>query len=196
MTDISELKQKLRKYLSGQRKQLSFEERNTYSQQIISHLNEYLTSFMGSDEQMQILVYHALPVEVNTSALFEQSRHQIFVPRMLADQQMEWLEITKQTLWKQMDFGVLEPKQGNKWVKGHHKTVLIAPLLGFDRLGNRLGMGKGYFDRWLENHAAELDMQLGLAFSCQELPKVPVEPHDAPLATIITEHGVISCPTN
>ena len=195
MIETPNLKHQLRQQLTLQRKQLSLSERENYSQQIMDFLFAHLASHFPANAQVQLLVYHALPFEVDTSALFTQEKYQIFAPRMLPDMGMAWVKVTSDTQWLHMDFGVQEPEQGELWQKEQHKTVLIAPLLGFDRAGNRLGMGKGYFDRWLVLHAQALDLQVGLAYSCQELSKVPVEPHDAPLSTIITEHGVIACPT-
>ncbi|MDQ6983904.1 MAG: 5-formyltetrahydrofolate cyclo-ligase, partial [Ghiorsea sp.] len=93
-----------------------------------------------------------------------------------------------------VSFGVLEPEDGRIWQPNNMNTALFCPLLGFDMQGNRLGMGKGYFDRWLSEYGANVD-GIGLAFSCQALSKVPVEPHDVPLAIIITEKGIHSCPT-
>ena len=170
-------------------------ERNTFSSAIIRHLYQHLSSLPEAAEPLQLLAYHALPVEVDTFALFHQQQYQVFAPRMLPDHDMDWIAINKDTTWHEMDYGVLEPRSGELWQPDVARTILISPLLGFDRQGNRLGMGKGFFDRWLETHGHQLMLQIGLAFSCQELPKVPTEPHDAPLSAIITEHGVFSCPT-
>lgn len=196
MTDISLLKKQLRQQLILRRKQLSAEQRQTYSAQIMQHLFQFLASQKSVEEPIHLLVYRALTLEVNTDSLFEQTKHKIFVPRILPDTNMEWVHVNQETIWQKMDFGVMEPTQGELWKSGHTKTILISPLLGFDRSGDRLGMGKGFFDRWLEKFGSDLELQLGLAFSCQELPKVPVEPHDAPLSAIITESGVITCPIN
>lgn len=68
--------------------------------------------------------------------------------------------------------------------------VLIVPLAGFDRAGNRLGYGGGYYDRTLEflrNSGAVT--AIGLAFACQEVPAIPVEPFDQPLDLIVTDRG-------
>ncbi len=56
--------------------------------------------------------------------------------------------------------------------------------LGFDARGYRLGYGRGYFDRFLMRHRL---VAIGLAFECQLVPAVPVEPHDIPMTAIITE---------
>ncbi len=73
--------------------------------------------------------------------------------------------------------------------------VLIVPLAGFDRGGNRIGYGGGYYDRTLQllretgqTHA------IGLAFAVQELPAIPAEPFDQPLDMIVTDRGTIVPP--
>lgn len=66
--------------------------------------------------------------------------------------------------------------------------VVVVPLLAFDRTGNRLGQGGGYYDRWL---AASPALRVGVAFACQELPEVPVDAHDVPLDLVVTEDAVL-----
>ena len=72
----------------------------------------------------------------------------------------------------------LRPAYVGEW------TLTIVPLLAFDRAGYRLGYGKGYYDQFLA-HANGLTV--GVAFACQEWPELPHEPHDVPLALVITE---------
>ena len=67
-------------------------------------------------------------------------------------------------------------------------SLTLVPLLAFDRAGYRLGYGKGYYDQLL---AAAGGMSVGVAFTCQELPAVPREPHDLPLDCIVTDAEVI-----
>lgn len=73
--------------------------------------------------------------------------------------------------------------------------VLIVPLAGFDRAGNRLGYGGGYYDRTLARlRAAGPVVALGLAYGVQELAAIPVEPTDQPLDAVVTDHGVFPRP--
>ena len=66
--------------------------------------------------------------------------------------------------------------------------LVIAPLLGFDRRGGRLGQGAGHYDRTLANlRAARPVFVLGLAYSGQEVDEIPAEPHDQTLDAILTE---------
>ena len=70
--------------------------------------------------------------------------------------------------------------------------VLIVPLAGFDRAGNRLGYGGGFYDRSLaELRALGPVTAIGFAYSVQEIEKIPVEPTDAPLDLIVTDREVI-----
>lgn len=72
--------------------------------------------------------------------------------------------------------------------------VLIVPLAGFDRLGNRIGYGGGYYDRSLQQlRRAGPVMTVGLAFSVQELQVIPAESFDQPLNRIVTEREIIRC---
>jgi len=68
--------------------------------------------------------------------------------------------------------------------------VVFVPMLAFDRAGNRLGYGGGYYDRTLE--ALPDAMAIGFAYAAQCVAFVPVEPHDAKLKLIATESGIIS----
>ena len=62
--------------------------------------------------------------------------------------------------------------------------VVFVPLVGFTSDGARLGMGAGHYDRWLEAHPQAL--AIGMAWDCQEVPTLPLEPHDRPLDAIVT----------
>ena len=80
------------------------------------------------------------------------------------------------------DINIYHPKDEPKQL-----DVVIVPLLAFDRQGNRIGMGGGYYDRFLKKYPAAL--KIGLAFELQKIENIPVEPHDVPLDAIITEDG-------
>lgn len=70
--------------------------------------------------------------------------------------------------------------------------VLIVPLAGFDRRGNRIGYGGGYYDRTLQLLRETGDVTaIGLAFAVQELPDIPAGPFDQPLDLIVTDRDVI-----
>jgi 5-formyltetrahydrofolate cyclo-ligase len=70
--------------------------------------------------------------------------------------------------------------------------LVLVPLLAFDSQGNRLGSGKGFYDRFLAANPTLTDKAtlIGVAFEAQRLPSVPVEPHDFTLDAVVTELGV------
>lgn len=71
--------------------------------------------------------------------------------------------------------------------------VLIVPLAGFDRQGNRLGYGGGFYDRTLELLRESGPVTaIGLAYACQLLDLIPAEPTDQPLDLIVTDDGVLT----
>ncbi len=86
-------------------------------------------------------------------------------------------------------FGLQEPPADTPIVT---PTLVLTPLLGFDRQGNRLGYGKGHYDRALASLRDQGRVFVcGLAFFGQEVEQVPAEPHDIPLDWVMTERGSI-----
>ena len=69
--------------------------------------------------------------------------------------------------------------------------ALLVPLACFDRGGERVGYGKGHYDRTLAALRRSGALAIGLAFSCQEVERIPVGVHDEPLDWIVTETEVI-----
>lgn len=73
-------------------------------------------------------------------------------------------------------------------------TVLLTPLLAFDRKGGRLGQGGGYYDRTLAALRSKGHVTaIGVAFAAQEVQNAPVDALDAPLDAVVTEKEWISC---
>ena len=85
-------------------------------------------------------------------------------------------------------FGARVPAKGERL----EPTLLLVPLLAFDRRGYRLGYGGGFYDRTLERLRAAGDVRaIGVAYAAQEMETVPIEPTDQRLDAIVTEAGVI-----
>lgn len=82
-------------------------------------------------------------------------------------------------------FGTLEPP-GEAVVP----TVLLVPLLAFDRRGGRLGYGGGYYDRTLQALGTDV-ITIGCGFAAQEVDRVPTETHDRSMNAVATEAGVM-----
>lgn len=88
-------------------------------------------------------------------------------------------------------FGVREPAANAEEIT---PEIIIMPLIGFDRSGQRLGYGRGHFDRTIARlHGKGVRPRLvGVAFAVQEVTEIPAEPHDAPLDAIVTEAGTVA----
>jgi len=70
--------------------------------------------------------------------------------------------------------------------------VLLVPLLAFDRNGNRLGYGAGYYDMTIAAlRAKQPVVTVGIAFAAQEVDEVPTTPRDVRLDLVLTERETI-----
>lgn len=81
-------------------------------------------------------------------------------------------------------FGVPEPPPANPTIGFEQLDLVLVPGLAFDRMGRRLGRGKGFFDRLLTR--ARRARRWGVAFDLQLIEAVPAAPHDANLDVVVT----------
>lgn len=79
-------------------------------------------------------------------------------------------------------FGLAQPPQDAAEVA---PDIILTPLVGFDRRGNRLGQGAGHYDRAFLAHSGA--WRVGVALSVQEVDSLPADPWDVPLHAVITE---------
>ncbi len=88
-------------------------------------------------------------------------------------------------------FGVQEPAESEPAIQ---PALVFVPLVAFDRKGNRLGYGAGYYDACLRDMRARQRVDaIGVAFDEQEFPEIPRAPQDEPLDMILTPSRVIAC---
>tara|TARA_B100000029_G_scaffold254121_1_gene250944 strand:- start:1819 stop:2379 length:561 start_codon:yes stop_codon:yes gene_type:complete len=88
------------------------------------------------------------------------------------------------------NFGILEPKKVKRKIL---PDIIMVPLVAFDNELNRIGYGKGYYDRYLKkiSKIKKKTISLGIAYSFQKCRKIPVDKHDFKLDYIFTERGII-----
>ena len=88
-------------------------------------------------------------------------------------------------------FGILEPKMSNKEII---PDLIMVPLVAFDRKLNRIGYGKGYYDRSLQkiSKIKKKTITLGIAYSFQKCATIPTNKYDFKLNYVFTEQGIIS----
>ncbi len=181
-------KTRLRECMRARRRALAPAARRRMSDEACARARRFLAQ--RHPAPLDLLLYRALPEELDTFALFRDPPcARLFAP-VVVGRSLVWRRADG-ARWRAGAFSVPEP-DGDPWdMRG--QAVLLCPLVAFDRAGNRLGMGKGYFDRWLARHRGAVEAVVGLAFSFQEVARVPAERHDAPLDFVITEREVIRC---
>jgi len=89
------------------------------------------------------------------------------------------------------NFGILEPQNLKKEIV---PDLVMVPLVSYDNKLNRIGYGKGYYDRILKkiNKIKKRAIFLGIAYSFQKCANIPTNKHDFKLDYIFTERGIIS----
>lgn len=131
-----------------------------------------------------VLLYHSLPDEVFTHAFIDRwcVEKEIVLPTVVGDD-LELHLYTGPECLSLGSYGILEPS-GELFTDYERITLAVIPGMAFDLQGNRLGRGKGYYDRLLPrlSHA----YKLGLCFPFQILDEeIPHEPHDCRVDTVL-----------
>ena len=90
-------------------------------------------------------------------------------------------------------FKILEPRAElrgltEKRVATEELDLVIVPGVAFDRNGGRIGHGKGYYDKLLQN-VRDDSLRVGLAFECQIVDIIPKQSHDVPMDAVVTENS-------
>lgn len=162
---------------------LSEEEKRSAAIDVFEKL-EQTVAFMLAD---RILMYHSLPDELSTHAFLKKwcGRKKFFLPRVNGVD----LDILpyEQSRLELGSFHIEEP-QGDDTVSPDEIELIVVPGVAFDRMGNRLGRGKGFYDRLLSTTKAST---IGVGYDFQLLDELPTEEHDVPLDLVITQSSVI-----
>lgn len=87
-------------------------------------------------------------------------------------------------------YGILEPVGDKSNFNVDNLGLIVMPGLAFDKQGNRLGYGGGYYDKFLSSNKID-NKKIALAYDFQVLDKVPSEKHDIKIDSIITEDNEI-----
>lgn len=100
---------------------------------------------------------------------------------------LEWIELSHGSVWSTVEDSqrMPIPSAGERVDPGVLDAVLV-PAAAVDRDGNRLGWGKGYYDRFLADVAGS-PLIIAVVFAADVIDTVPVEPHDAPVGAVLTE---------
>ncbi len=135
-----------------------------------------------------VSVYHEMHSEVpasNYARWFFEAGHRVALPwfagRGAAMQFREWTNPFVAELLEPDPYGAMQPAADAAALL---PEVMFCPLLGFSATGGRIGYGAGFYDKWLVAHPPAL--AIGLAWDCQLVDDLPLEPHDVMLDAIVT----------
>ena len=171
-------KKELRAHIKALKKQHTKEQLWKQSEQILAKLEQH-PDFVNAEK---VMLYNALPDEVQTLSFLQKwhLRKKIILPTVVGDDIIP-VEYAKETTFAVGDFNILEPQ--NEPYSGDFDLIVV-PGVAFDRKGNRLGRGRGYYDRFLSQH---LDVKrIGICFDFQMVDEVPAEPFDIRMDEVIS----------
>ena len=139
-------------------------------------------------------LYCALAGEVPTGRIrhaYLAAGARLYYPRVTGRGTLDFYPHREGDGWDTGPYGISEPPipagvepRRSGW------DIVVVPGLAFDRRGNRLGRGFGYYDRFLAG-LPESVPRVGLACVAQLVPEVPVDAWDIPVHALVTEDGVI-----
>ena len=141
---------------------------------------------------ISLSLYYPANYEVNVLNLFELIKTieiKTLLPVIKGKNKMNFIEWNYLDPLKINNFGMLDPCLQKKFLI---PDVMLVPLLAFDPQNNRLGYGKGFYDKYLSKFLIDKKKitTIGIAFSFQKYNKLPVSKLDIKLDYILTEKGL------
>ncbi len=158
-------------------------ERQSAADEVFEQL-ENTAAFMLADK---ILMYHSLPDELSTHRFLDkwQSRKRFFLPRVNGVN-LEILPYDESRL--ELGAFHIEEPTGTDTIAPEEIELIIVPGVAYDRSGNRLGRGKGFYDRLLASTRAT---KIGVGYEFQIVDEIPVDPFDVKMDMVISQKTVI-----
>ena len=181
-----ETKEHIRKITIQKRKELSIEERFEKSDSIAERL--FNTAQWNNAEI--ILAYADFNFEVMTDKIIMTAilqKKKVFLPKVDGDK-MSFYRIYSLEELSVGNFGIREPldlEMEKLDALTNEKILMIVPGVAFDTKGNRIGYGKGYYDKFLSEFP--IKDTIAIAFSCQIYDEIPYNKEDKTIAKIICE---------
>lgn len=176
-------KKEIRRKMKTLRTMLSDIEKKMAAQEVFDRL-EKTAAFLMADH---ILMYHSLPDELYTHEFLEKwkERKHFYLPRVNGVN-LDILPYNESRL--ELGAFHIEEPTGDTLVDADDIELIIVPAVAYDRRGNRLGRGKGFYDRLLKSTKAT---KIGVGYDFQLFDELPVEEHDVPMDVVITQKTVI-----
>lgn len=141
----------------------------------------------------RIGLYLAMPEELDTTPLLQLAQRRgcvIALPRVTSRRHARMRFFIFDGTMKRGAYGILEPG-GRQGLRALELDIVFMPLVGFDAAGNRLGLGKGFYDRHFARRIAlrnwRRPLLAGIAYEVQQVPCLPRARHDVPVDVIVTD---------
>jgi len=123
----------------------------------------------------------------------QQSNHPYYLP-VIKKQKLVFTRYQANTPLTNNKYNIPEPV-ANHTLPAKFMSAILLPLVGFDRQGNRLGMGGGFYDRTLSFirriPCHKKPLLIGIAYNVQRVDKIIRQHWDIPLDAIVTERGLL-----
>lgn len=178
-------KQFLRKKVIAARRSLTPEEHAAADRAIVERICQ---SELYQNARI-ILSYSGVEGEVNLGSLLDRARldgKRVAYPRVISRTEMIALFPAGEEDWTTGSFGIREPDPAKcEAVAPEDLDLILCPCSGFDEDGKRLGMGGGYYDRYLPR--CKNARVIAVAYEVQKLPELETEPWDLPMEHVFTE---------
>ena len=154
---------------------------------------ENLLSSSVYGECDEVFIYISMSFEIDTSLIIDRAFSDgkaVFAPICKKNGVMNFQRIQKGEKLVRSPQGILEPRlDRSRAALPGRSSLIVVPALAFDRSGNRIGFGGGYYDRFLSQTESG---SIGLCFEEFFLPELPKEDHDVPVSFLATEKGIYS----
>ncbi|MBI5613429.1 5-formyltetrahydrofolate cyclo-ligase [Candidatus Gottesmanbacteria bacterium] len=180
-------KEEMRKHMLLRRREEPFDRKKSRDRKILDILKKRIALML----EKIVCVYASTAEEVDTTTLIDflfKEKKIVVVPKISKERCLVLFRIESIDDLSVGAFGVLEPKQQCKEVFTTSVDLFIVPGIAFDRQGNRLGWGKGYYDRLLQGVTVP---RIALAYSFQVVDYIPHDDHDIRMTSIRTEKEII-----
>lgn len=185
---MSQNRQTIRTHIRQLRRGLSDEQQQAAAVQ----LAERALNYAPLQQAENIALFLPIDGELNTRPLIAhlwQRKQRVYLPVLhpFSPGQLLFLHYHPHSEMRINRLGIPEPVLDIRHlIPLSELDVLLVPLVAFDKDGQRLGMGGGFYDRTLQNWQQHGFLPVGLAHDCQQVEKVPVDSWDVPLPALIT----------
>ena len=188
--ELRESKRRLRRQMSQRRRLVPKAE----AERVARIAAQSLIRSAPAARAHRIALYAALPDELPSRPLFDSvvdRCSQVLLPRTAEEDRLEFFPVTR---WEELQpgcYGVLEPPPEGPPELLAPDDLVVVPGVAFDSFGNRLGRGKGCYDRTFASGSGPI--LIGFGYEFQVIEAVPHEAGDRRMDAIVTECAVRTC---